>query len=159
MANGLSRDPYKNYRFRVKLGDTYVAGVTKVTGISRKVEPISFRAGSDDPTSCPTPGLTSFEPVTLSNGISKNAEFHNWASRLNPEAGYAAEDFRKDVTIEIHDDSGSITDGGTTKRLSYKLLNCWVSEYDALPDLNAGENQLAVQTIILQHEGFIKEYN
>ncbi len=155
MADALSRDPYKNYRFRVKLDNNYVAGVSAVSAISKKIEGISYRAGDDDTTSYSTPGLTSYEPVTLSRGITKNIEFHNWAKTLNPAGGYDQNNVRKDVTIELHDDSGAI--GDKTKKLSYKLLNCWVSEYKALPDLKADGNEIAIQSLTLQHEGFIKE--
>ena len=157
MANALSRDPYKNYRFRVKFDSTEVAGVNNVSAISKSTEGISYRAGKDDPTSFSTPGLTSFEPVTLSHGVTKSKQFHDWAQKLNPAGGYGGANIRKDVTIELHDDSGVISD--KTKKLAYTLKECWVSEYQALPDLNAGENEIAIQTITLQHEGFTKVHS
>jgi len=153
MPATLKRDPYKNYRFRVKFGNTPVAGVNNVSALSRSTESISFRSGQDDPTSYATPGLTSFEPVTLSKGITQSTEFHQWGRRINPAGGYTdsdADPLRKDLVIELCDDQGEPVQ-------KYRLLNCWISEYQPFPDLNAGENEIAIQTLTLQHEGFVKD--
>lgn len=55
--------------------------------------------------------------------------------------------FRKDVTIDVFNLQG-------TKVLSYNVFNCWVSEYQALPELDAAGNAVMIQTIKLENEGW-----
>lgn len=155
MARALSNDPYKNYRFQVKFeGESEpVAGMTDVSAISKSTEAISYRISDTAPTGISTPGLTSFEPITLSRGLTKHKHFHDWARAVDPTVGFEGDTTkptRKDVTIELHNELGK-------KVVSYKVLNCWVSEYQVLPDLNSQESELAIQTITLQHEGFVRE--
>ena len=43
------------------------------------------------------------------------------------------------------------------KALSYNLYRCWVSEYQALPDLDSGANAVAITTIKLVYEWFERD--
>ena len=43
--------------------------------------------------------------------------------------------------------------------LAYKVFRCWVSEYQALPDLDANANAVAIQTIKLENEGWERDYD
>ena len=43
--------------------------------------------------------------------------------------------------------------------LSYKLYRCWVSEFQALPDLDASANTVAIQSIKLENEGWERDYD
>ncbi|QTA89107.1 phage tail protein [Desulfonema magnum] len=159
MARTLVLDPYKNYRFKVYFGEgssDAVAGVTNVSALSRSIEAISFRDGGGDsvPSSCPSPGLASFEPLTLSRGMTKDGTFHAWAMALDPVNGYDESEgnanIRKDITIELCNDKGDTV-------LKYRVYDCWVSQYQALPDLNSTDNAIAIQTLTIQHEGFQRE--
>ena len=42
--------------------------------------------------------------------------------------------------------------------ISYKVYRAWVSEYQALPDLDANANAVAIQHIKLENEGFERDY-
>ena len=48
-------------------------------------------------------------------------------------------DFRKDIIIEVYNEAGQLA-------LAYKVYRCWVSEFQALPDLDANANAVAIQT-------------
>jgi phage tail-like protein len=61
-------------------------------------------------------------------------------------------DFRKDMIIDVYNDAGQLV-------LSYKVYRAWVSEYQALPDLDANSNAVAFQTLELEHEGFERDYD
>ncbi len=153
MTRALALDPYKNYRFLVKFDTATVAGINHVSGLTKSTEAISYRVGSSDPTSLSTPGLTSYGTITLSHGITTNNAFHQWARRLDPAHGYErvpSDKVRKDITIQLHDDAGAI-------KLTYMVYECWVSEYQALPSLSASANEIAIQQLTLQHEGFVKQ--
>jgi phage tail-like protein len=87
--------------------------------------------------------------------VSHDTEFEKWANKVwNFGAGPGAEsslaDFRKDIIIDVFNEAGQ-------KVLSYKVYRCWVSEYQALPDLDASANAVAIQTIKLENEGWERD--
>jgi len=148
-------DPYKNFKFRVKWDGKYVAGVSKVSGLRRTTEVVEHREGGDQSTSRRSPGRSSFEAVTLERGVTHDAEFERWANKVwHLGQGLGAEsslkDFRKDVTIEVYNEAGQLA-------LAYKLFRCWASEYQALPDLDASANEVAIQTLKLENEGWERD--
>ena len=148
-------DPYKNFKFRVKWDGRYVAGISKVGGLKRTTEVVKFREGGDPSTSRKSPGKTEFDAVTLERGVTHDTEFEQWASKVwSFGAGLGAEtslkDFRKDITIEVYNEAGQLA-------LAYKVYRCWVSEYQALPDLDASANAVAIQHIKLENEGWERD--
>lgn len=150
-------DPYKNFKFRVKWENRYVAGVSKVSVLKRTTEVVEFRSGGDLSYTRKSPGQTKFEPITLERGVTHDAEFEAWASkvwRYGAKAGEGGElslkDFRKDITIELYNEAGQLA-------LAYSVYRCWVSEYSALPELDASANAVAIQTLVLQNEGWERD--
>ncbi len=67
-----------------------------------------------------------------------------WARRSS------LKDFRKDIIIEVYNEAGQVV-------LAYKVYRCWVSEFQALPDLDASANAIAIQTIKLENEGWERD--
>ena len=43
--------------------------------------------------------------------------------------------------------------------LSYKVYRCWVSEYQALPDLDAHADAVAIESIKLENEGWERDHD
>jgi phage tail-like protein len=149
-------DPYKNFKFRVKWDGRYVAGVSKVGALKRTTEVVEHREGGDPSTSRKSPGRTKYEAITLERGVTHDVEFEQWANKVwNFGSGLGAEvslkDFRKDIIIEVYNESGQLA-------LAYKVFRCWVSEYQALPDLDANANAVAIQHIKLENEGIERDY-
>lgn len=148
-------DPYKNFKFRVKWDGRYVAGISKVGALKRSSELVEHREGGDPSTSRKSPGRTKFEAITLERGVTHDTEFEKWANKVwNYGSGLGAEvslkDFRKDIIIEVFNEAGQLA-------LAYKVYRCWVSEYQALPDLDANANAVAIQTIKLENEGWERD--
>jgi phage tail-like protein len=148
-------DPYKNFKFRVKWDGRYVAGVSKVGALKRTTEVVKHREGGDPSSSRKSTGRSEFEAITLERGVTHDPEFENWANKVwNFGSGLGAEsslkDFRKDIILEVYNESGQLA-------LSYKVFRCWVSEYQALPDLDANANAVAIQTIKLENEGWERD--
>ncbi|MBI1395866.1 MAG: phage tail protein [Betaproteobacteria bacterium] len=149
-------DPYKNFKFRVKWDGRYVAGVSKVSALKRTTEVVEHREGGDPSTSRKSPGRTKYEAITLERGVTHDPEFEKWANKVwNFGSGLGAEvslkDFRKDVIIEMYNEAGQLA-------ISYRIYRCWVSEYQALPDLDANANAVAIQTLKLENEGWERDY-
>ena len=148
-------DPYKNYKFLVKWDGRYVAGVSKISPLKKTVEVIDHRSGGDPSTTRHSPGAAKFEPVTLERGVTHDLEFENWANKVWDYGGAdgaqsSLADFRKDVLIDMYNEAGQ-------KVLSYKVYRCWVSEYEALPELDASGNAVAIQQIKLENEGWERD--
>ena len=148
-------DPYKNMKFRVKWDGRYVAGISKVSGLKRTTEVVEHREGGDPSTSRKSPGRTKFEAITLERGVTHDPEFEKWANKIwNLGSGLGAEvslkDFRKDLIVELCNEAGQLV-------IAYRIYRAWVSEYQALPELDAAANAVAIEAITLQHEGFERD--
>lgn len=147
-------DPYKNFKFKVKWDGKYVAGISKITGgLKRSTEPIEHREGGDPSTKRKSPGPSKYEAITLERGVTHDPEFENWANLVHNYKGDASmslNKFRKDITIELLNEQGTVV-------MAYKVYRCWVSEYQALPELDAGGNGVAIQTIKLENEGWERD--
>lgn len=156
-VNATRFDPYKNFKFRVRWDGRYVAGVSKVGALKRSTDLVEHREGGDPSTSRKSPGRTKFEAITLERGVTHDIEFEKWANKVwNFGSGLGAEvslkDFRKDLIIEVYNEAGQLA-------LAYKVYRCWVSEYQALPDLDANANAVAIQHIKLENEGWERDYD
>jgi phage tail-like protein len=146
-------DPYRNFKFRVKIDNQYVAGLSKCSALRRTTEVITWREGGDPSTSRQLPGKTTYEAVTLEAGVTHDPTFEEFANLVHNFEGDAAgslRNFRKDIIIDVYNEAG-------TKVISYLLSRCWVSEYQALPDLDAGGNAVAIQHIKITHEGWRRD--
>lgn len=154
-VNAQRFDPYKNFKFRVKWDGRYVAGVSKVGSLKRTTEVVKHRDGGDPSSSRKSPGRTEYEAISLERGVTHDSEFEKWANKVwNFGNGLGAEvslkDFRKDLTIELLNEAGQIV-------IAYKVFRCWVSEFQAMPDLDANANAVAIQHIKLENEGWERD--
>jgi len=61
-------------------------------------------------------------------------------------------DFRKNVIIEVYNEAGQLA-------IAYKVFRCWVSDFQAMPDLDANANAIAIQSIKLENEGWERDYD
>jgi phage tail-like protein len=116
---------------------------------------VKHREGGDPSSTRKSPGRTEYEAITLERGVTHDLEFEQWASKVwNFKAGLGSEsslkDFRKDMIIELYNEAGQLV-------ISYKIYRCWVSEYQAMPDLDANANAVAIQHIKLENEGWERD--
>ncbi|MFJ8113489.1 phage tail protein [Streptomyces sp. NPDC096132] len=150
-------DPYKNFKFRVMWDGRYVAGISKVSPLKRTTEVVSHRAGGDPSNGRPQPGRSTYEAITLEQGVTHDTEFERWANKVwNLGSGLGAEvslaDFRKDLTLEIYNEAGQLA-------LSYRIFGCWVSEYQATAELDANANAVLIASLKLENEGWERDYD
>jgi phage tail-like protein len=149
-------DPYKNFKFRVKWDGQYVAGVSKVGTLRRTTEVVRHREGGDPSSSRKSPGRTEYEPITLERGVTHDVEFERWANRVwnwgsQLGAEVSLKDFRKDIIIETYNEAGQPV-------IAYKVYRCWVSAFNAMPEMDANANAVAIQSITLENEGWERDY-
>lgn len=152
-VNSSRVDPYKNFKFRIRWDGQIVAGVNKVSALKRSTELVSHREGGDPSTPRHSPGSSKFEPVTLERGVTFAREFEEWANAVYTTGGDGAvslKNFRKDIRIELLNLQGTVV-------RAYNLFRCWVSEYTALPELDANGQGVAFESVVIQNEGFERD--
>jgi phage tail-like protein len=143
-------DPYSNFKFRVSWDNQPVAALSKMSAVKRMTEVIEWRAAGDSSIIRKLPGRSKFEPITLEGGVTHDRQFMAWANLVNNPLGDAATslvNYRKEVIIEVLNLQG-------TPALAFKLSRAWVSEFQALPEMDANANAVAIQTIKFEFENF-----
>jgi phage tail-like protein len=146
-------DPYKNFKFRVKWDNQYVAGLSKMSAIKRTTETIEWREAGGPSVIRKMPGRTKFEPVTFEAGLTHDRQLMAWADQVNNPQGDAAmslKNYRKEVTVEVMNMQA-------TPVMAFVLHRAWVSEFQALPELDANANAVAISTLKIEYEGFTLE--
>lgn len=155
-VNPMRFDPYQNFKFRIKWGTEFVAGVSKISGLKRTTEVVRHREGGDPSSSRKSPGRTEFDAITVERGVTHDKDFEQWANKVwNYGSGLGKEvslkDFRKDLVIEVYNEAGQLA-------IRYKVYRCWVSEFLAASDLDANANAVLIQHIKLENEGWERDY-
>ncbi len=153
VVNAYRFDPYKNFKFRVRWDGKVVAGVSKVSALKQTTEPVKHREGGDPSSSRVTPSVWNFEPITLERGVTHDPEFEKWAQKvwdIHGDASISLKDFRKDIIIELLNEQGIVAK-------AYKVYRCWVSDYQALPELDSNAHAVAIEHMVLQNEGWERD--
>jgi phage tail-like protein len=148
-------DPYKNYLFLVFFGTstTPVAAVSKVTALKRSSTPIDYNEGGYAIT-LKGLGRMKYEPITMERGVSYDSDFEDWANAAQVLKSGAPStslpNLRKEMQITLLNEASQPV-------LRWKVHKCWVSEYQALPDLDAGQNGVAIEHIKIENEGWERD--
>lgn len=153
IVNAHRFDPYKNYKFRVVWDGRTVLGVSKMGALKRTTEVVKHRSGGENSTDHKSPARTTYDAVTMERGITHDAEFENWANLIHPYSGDTSMDlvhYKKELTLEVMNEKGHVA-----KR--YFLHNCWVSEFTAVPDLDANANAVAIEHLKVELEGWERD--
>jgi phage tail-like protein len=148
-------DPYKSYCFLVYFGidTTPVAGLSKVSGLKRSSDPIEYKEGGN---AIIRQGLgrTKYDPITLERGVTHDTDFEEWANAAqvldkgSPSTSLKL--LRREIRIELLNEERQPVQ-------RYTVHRCWVCEYQALPDLDAGGNAVAIEHIKLMNEGWERD--
>src|SRR5262245_5111935 len=154
-VNPARHDPYKNFKFRVKWDGQEISGISYVSPLERSTEVVEHREGGDPSTVRRSPGITRFAPITLRRGVTHDAAFEQWANRvwsLGAGAGkeVSLKDFRKSIVIELYNEAGQLV-------RRYVVHRCWPSQYEAMSELDANGNEILLESLTLQHEGWERD--
>ena len=145
-------DPYKNFKFRVKVEGKYIPGITKISPLTRITESVSHRDGGDANTFRYSPGTTTYEPIVLERGLTHDSTFEDWANEVFSidDSNISLKNYKKDIIIELLNLQGTVV-------MAFVVYRCWVSEYQSLPELDAKGKSIAIEKIVLQHEGWQRD--
>ncbi|MDH5479870.1 MAG: phage tail protein [Nitrosomonas sp.] len=153
-ANTHRYDPYRTFMFQVIIDGAPVAGLKKMSVLKKTTEAVKWRSAGDPAHERVMPGGTSYEPITLEQGLTHDPVFENWANLVNNIQGNAAMslvNYRKDIVLNVLNLQGALA-------ISYRVSGAWVSEYQALPEFDAGSmNAIGIQSLILQHNGWERD--
>ena len=147
--------PYAAFNFLVYLGTSTspVAGVSKVSAVKRTTAPIEYREGGN-PIVLISPGRTTYDAITMERGITFDTDFQDWADTVQKLVKGAPirslAQLRREVRVEMLNEIGQPV-------MRYFLHRCWVSEYQAMPDLDAGSTSVAIEHIKMENEGWEKD--
>lgn len=153
-TNTHRRDPYKNFKFQVKWDNQAVAGLSKMSAVKGVTEVVEWREGGGPSIVRKLPGRTKFEPITLEGGVTHDTKFLEFAHQMSNPDGDAAmslKDYRKPVEINVLNLQGVIA-------IRLFLDRAWVSEFQALPEMDANANAVAIETLKIEYEGFRVEH-
>jgi len=145
-------DPYKSFRFLVYFGNSTspVAAVSKVGSLKRSSEVVEYKSGGD-PISRKGLGRTKYEAITIERGITQDLDFATWSNYAQVldkgSPGTSLKNLRRELRIDLLNETGQPV-------WRFFVHRCWVSEYQALPDLDAGANAIAIEHIKLENEGW-----
>lgn len=153
-VGGVDRyDPYKTFMFRVMWDGTYVAGLSKMSALKRTTTVVTERDGADPARQRKSPGVTSYDAVTLERGVTLDTKFEQWALLVHDlKNPISLSKFRKDLIVDVFNEANQ-------KVISYKLNRCWVSDFQALPPLDAANAAVAIETIKIELESWERDVN
>lgn len=138
-------DPYRAYNFKLLINNVTEGHFTEVSGLGVKVERISYREAGSNSIVRAIPGRVSYSAVTLRFGLTSSAELWDWL--LTAVGGRVS---RRNASILMLDSTGA------TEVLRWNLLNAWPEEWYGAP-LDAMSPELAIETLVLAHEGLQRE--
>ena len=153
VVNAHRVDPYKNFKFRVLWDGKAVLGISKVGSLKRTTEVVKHRSGGENSYDHKSPGRSSYDAITLERGITHDLEFEKWANKVHSFQGDPTMDlagYKKDLVLEVMNEKGQVA-------LRYHLFSCWVSEFAALPDLDANANAISIEHIKVELEGWQRD--
>ena len=114
----------------------------EISGLDIDAKPIEYREGDSKTFSVTKmPGLRKYSDVTMKKGVCKaDNTFWDWCNKCKMNMIE-----RKPVTISLLDEAGSPT-------MVWTLANAWPTKITGT-DLKSTGNEVAVETIVIAHEG------
>ena len=153
-VNAHRYDPYRTFKFQLLIDGKPVAGLRKMSALKKTTEAVGWRTAGDPTHERRLPGAAKYEAITLEQGLTHDPVFEQWANLVNSIQGDKAmslKNFRKDIIINLMNLQGE-------PAITYKIYRAWVSEYQALPELDAGTtNKVGIQSIKIEHEGWERD--
>jgi phage tail-like protein len=118
------------------------AAFQEVTGLEMEAQVIEYRHGNNPEFSTiKMPGIKKYGDVTLKKGVfAKDNKFFDWFNKIKMNTIE-----RQPVTISLLDEAGKPT-------MVWTLKNAWPTKITA-PDLKSDGNEVAVETLVMSHEG------
>lgn len=139
-------DPYASYNFEILItgisddGTAVKGSFSEVSGLEVAQDPIDYRTGSEDIRVRKIPGLKKFTNITLKRGIIGDLAFWNWIV--------------EGMNGLVRRTEGSIVllDENRREVMRWNFKRAWPCKWTG-PGLNAKNNEIAMETLEICHEG------
>ena len=138
-------DPYRAYNFKLLINNVTEGHFTEVGGLGVKVERISYREAGNSSIVRAIPGRVTYSAVTLRFGLTSSVDLWEWLT-----TAVEGRVSRRNVSVVMLDSSG------VTEVMRWNLINAWPEEWYGAP-LDAMSRELAIETLVLAHEGLQRE--
>lgn len=144
MATAARIDPFRNFNFLVEIEGIAQASFIECSGLDATTEVIETREGGNNTTVSKLPGKTTYTDITLKWGANPSVELWQW--RADVIAGTIT---RRNGSIVLYDLANKV------EVARWNFFNAWPSKWDG-PSLNAKGNDIAIETLVLAHEGITR---
>ena len=136
--------PFKNFRFKVEIEGTQVAGFSEVSGFDATFDVVEYREGdAADITIRKQPGLIKYSNIVMKRGVIDKKEFFDWIQEIHD-----GKIDRKTVTVNLCNDVDEVA-------ASWQILKAWPCKYTG-PELNGKGTDVAMESIEFAHEGLVR---
>jgi phage tail-like protein len=141
---GKRDDPYGAFNFLVEIDGITVAGFSECSGLTTETDPVEYRNGNEDITVRKLPGLVKYSNITLKRGFTKAKELWQWRKKV-----LEGKTDRKSGSIVLLDE-------GRKEALRCNFVHGWPRKWEG-PTFNAKNNEVAIETLEIVHEGLVLE--
>lgn len=141
---GDRNDPYSAFNFLVEIDGVTVAGFSECSGLNTETDPIEYRNGDEDITVRKLPGLKKFTNISLKRGFTDSSELWEWRKKV------------MDGQTERQSGSIVLLNEAREEALRWTFREGWPSKLEG-PSLNAKNNEVAIETLEICHEGLAME--
>lgn len=133
-------DPYGAFNFIVEIDGLAVAGFSECSGLTAETTVIEYREGNEKAGVRKLAGLTKFAPIILKRGITKERDLWNWYKNI--------------INGNTDRRNGSIVLLGNdhTPVARWNFTDGWPAKWEG-PHLKAKGNEVAIETLEIEHEG------
>lgn len=142
--SGDRNDPYSSFNFLLEIDGMDVAGFSECSGLTMETDPIEYRNGDEDITVRKLPGLKKFTNITLKRGWTQDKSLWEWRQTV------------MDGTTERKGGSIVLLDEARKEALRWTFREGWPVKLEG-PTFNAKNNETAIETLEIVHEGLILE--
>ena len=139
-ATGDRNDPYSAFNFVVEIDGVIVGGFAECGGLTTETDIVEFRNGDEDITVRKLPGKAKYTQISLKRGYTDSRELWEWRKLV-----ITGRTQRKSGTIQLLDEARQ-------PALKWNFREGWPSKWEG-PALNAKNNEVAIETLEIAHEG------
>ena len=134
-------DPFTSGNFRVEIQGITAGSFSEVRGLEVSIDVVEYRAGDARlNTEQKLPGLYKVADVTLKRGLTRDLALWSWIT-----SAIVGNVNRTDVLVTLLDQMDNPV-------VVWKLRNAWPCKWSG-PVLNAGCSDVAIEELVLCHEG------
>jgi phage tail-like protein len=137
-------DPFSAFNFLVEIDGVTVAGFSECAGLNAESDVIEYRVGSEEATMRKLPGMKKYTNITLKRGLTDNKDLWTWRKHV------------LDGRTQRQSGAVVLLNEARQPALRWTFREGWPAKWDG-PSLNGKNNEVAIETLEIAHEGLVLE--